>query len=174
MERKQIYMIKKLFLFLFFLVPCYLLAQQVGQASYYAHQFHGRKTANGERFNMHDLTAAHRTLPFGTLLVVKNLSNDKAIVVRVNDRGPFVKKRILDLSLGAAKALGFVNKGVAKVEISPLILKKEFLQPIVPERVQLMVSPNVLVDNNDLFLVKYCSNFSNKHNLALLKEEQSL
>lgn len=89
---------------------------KVGLASYYAHQFHGRKTASGERFNMHAMTVAHRTLPFGTKLKVTCETTGKTVVVKVNDRGPFHGNRVLDLSYGAAKALGTVNKGVSKVK----------------------------------------------------------
>ena len=110
------------------------MAQDVGQASYYARKFHGRKTACGELFDMHKLTAAHRTFPCGTLLLVTNLSNDKMVVVRVTDRGPFIKRRIIDLSYAAADTLGFVQQGIAKVKIRELILHKEFLQPIILDK----------------------------------------
>ena len=89
---------------------------KTGLASYYAHQFHGRKTASGERFNMHAMTVAHKTLPFGTKLKVTCESTGKSVVVKVYDRGPFHGNRVLDLSYGAAKALGTVNKGVSKVK----------------------------------------------------------
>jgi rare lipoprotein A len=89
-----------------------------GVASYYADQYHGRKTANGETFDMHGLTAAHQRYPFDTWLEVRNISNDKTVIVRVNDRGPFVDGRIIDLSYGAAKELGMIVKGVQEVEIT--------------------------------------------------------
>ena len=92
----------------------------VGVASYYGKRYHGRKTASGERFNMHELTAAHRTLPFGTNLKVTNLANDRSVVVRVNDRGPFKRDRILDVSLEAARRLQMVAAGLARVRIEPL------------------------------------------------------
>ena len=92
----------------------------VGVASYYGKQYHGRKTASGERFNMHELTAAHRTLPFGTNLKVTNLANERSVVVRINDRGPFKRDRILDLSLEAARRLQMVTAGTARVRIEPL------------------------------------------------------
>jgi rare lipoprotein A len=88
-----------------------------GMASYYAKKFHGRKTASGERFNMRKFTAAHRTLPFGTRVRVTNLSNGKSVVVRVNDRGPFKRGRIIDVSYAAAKAIGMVRAGTARVRI---------------------------------------------------------
>lgn len=86
-------------------------------ASYYGDQFHGRKTASGETFNKWDFTCAHKKLPFGTKLKVTNLKNRKSVVVRVNDRGPFVKGRIVDLSYAAAKKIGMVKDGVVKVKI---------------------------------------------------------
>lgn len=86
-------------------------------ASYYGHHdhFHGRRTANGEVFNAYGISTAHKTLPFGTLLHVTNVANGLSLCVRVNDRGPFVKGRHLDLSYGAAKALGFVKSGTARL-----------------------------------------------------------
>ena len=88
-----------------------------GKASYYADKFEGRKTANGEIFDQSKITAAHKTLPFGTSVTVKNLSNGKTVKVRINDRGPFVSGRIIDLSKKAAKKIDLVNVGVANVEI---------------------------------------------------------
>ena len=87
-----------------------------GVASWYGKDFHGRKTSNGETYNMYGLSAAHRTLPLGTLIQVVSLDNDKSVIVKVNDRGPFVSGRILDLSYGAASTLGMVQKGTAKVK----------------------------------------------------------
>lgn len=86
-----------------------------GIASWYGGKFHGRKTASGERFNMHALTAAHRSLPFGTQLEILNPSNEKTVLVTVNDRGPFIRGVVLDLSLGAAQALDMVHNGHAKI-----------------------------------------------------------
>ena len=88
-----------------------------GVASYYGPGFHGRRTANGERFDMHAMTAAHRTLPFGTLVKVTNLSNGKSAIVRVNDRGPYVGKRVIDLSVAAAKQIGSTGSGTARVSL---------------------------------------------------------
>jgi rare lipoprotein A len=88
-----------------------------GQASYYGNEFHGRKTANGERFDQNQLTAAHRTLPFGTRLKVTNTQNGKTVVVRVNDRGPFVKGRVIDLSSSAFRSIAQLNSGVVPVRI---------------------------------------------------------
>jgi len=89
---------------------------QVGVASWYGKQFHGRTTASGEDFDMFELTAAHRELPLGTYVKVTNLSNGKSIIVRVNDRGPYVEGRIMDLSYSAARMIGFRN-GVERVRL---------------------------------------------------------
>lgn len=95
-------------------------AEQVGVASYYGKEFSGRRTANGERFNPFGLTAAHRSYAFGTKLRVTNLKTGKAVIVRVSDRGPFARGRVIDLSLGAAHAIGMVRSGTAKVRIAKL------------------------------------------------------
>ncbi len=87
-----------------------------GECSYYGKKFHGRKTANGETFDMYGFTAAHRTLPFGTLLEVENLQNGKKVIVRINDRGPFKKQRILDLSYAAAKELDMLKSGITVIK----------------------------------------------------------
>jgi len=93
---------------------------QVGKASYYSKRATGRMTASGDRLHHDSLTCAHRSYPFGTLLQVTNPSNGRMIVVRVNDRGPFVRGRIVDLSWAAAKVLGILSTGVANVIIEPL------------------------------------------------------
>ena len=93
---------------------------EAGIASWYGLKFHGRKTSNGEIYDMHDLTAAHKTLPMNTLLLVKNQGNGKELVVRVNDRGPFVKGRIIDLSMRGAQRLGMMEKGTARVNLTVL------------------------------------------------------
>ena len=91
-----------------------------GIASWYGGKFHGRKTSNGEIYNKYSMTAAHKTLPMNTMLLVKNLGNGKKTVVRINDRGPFVRGRIVDLSYTAAKELGIVKKGIARVQATAL------------------------------------------------------
>ncbi|SHL91860.1 rare lipoprotein A [Chitinophaga jiangningensis] len=96
---------------------CSKKVTQSGKASYYADKFDGRKTASGETFHQNAMTAAHPSLPFGTRLKVTNLANGKTVKVRVNDRGPFAKGRIIDLSKKAAKKLGMISTGVATVEI---------------------------------------------------------
>jgi rare lipoprotein A len=89
-----------------------------GHASWYGGKFHGRRTASGEVFDTHRLTAAHRTLPFGTLVEVRNLDNDRTVRVRINDRGPFVRGRVIDVSYAAARQIGMVGPGTAKVELA--------------------------------------------------------
>jgi rare lipoprotein A len=91
-----------------------------GMASWYGYPHHGRLTASGRRFNMHELTAAHRTLPFGTRLRVTNLLNDRSVTVTITDRGPFVKPRVLDLSYAAAREIGMIGLGTAPVQLEVL------------------------------------------------------
>jgi rare lipoprotein A len=93
---------------------------QTGVASYYGRKFHGRTTANGERFNMWAMTAAHKTIPFDTRVRVTNLDNNKSVVVRINDYGPFSKGRIIDLSRGAAAKIGMIQSGTARVKLEVL------------------------------------------------------
>ncbi len=99
-------------------------------ASWYGKKFHGRPTASGERFNMYALTAAHKTLPFGTLLRVTNPSNGKSVVVKINDRGPFVEGRDLDLSYGAAKRLGMIQKGTSVVYVDFIGRDNSYIRPV--------------------------------------------
>ncbi len=89
----------------------------VGWASYYKM---GKRTANGEHYNPNGLTAAHRSLPFGTRVLVTNLKNGKSVIVRINDRGPFIKGRVMDLSFGAAKVVGLNQSGIAKIKFTVL------------------------------------------------------
>jgi rare lipoprotein A len=88
-----------------------------GRASYYSQRFHGKRTASGERFSVQDFTAAHRTLPFGTTVRVTNLDNGRAVIVRINDRGPYLRSRIIDVSPAAARELGLLGRGTASVRI---------------------------------------------------------
>lgn len=94
--------------------------QEKGVASWYGRQFHKKKTSSGERFNMYRLTAAHKTLPLSTRLLVTNLNNGRKVIVKVNDRGPFVSNRLIDLSYGAARKLGMVGLGLAPVSIQAI------------------------------------------------------
>lgn len=111
---------------LFFLTSCagvkYFPSgnEQTGMASWYGEEFHGKLTSNKEIYNMYAMTAAHKTLPFGTYVKVTNLTNGRSVVVRINDRGPFLKGRIIDLSFAAANKLGMSEIGVAPVKITVL------------------------------------------------------
>lgn len=95
---------------------------QKGIASWYGKRFHGRKTAAGERYNMYELTAAHRYLPLGSIVKVRNLTNNRQVTVRINDRGPYIRGRIIDLSLAAACELRMVRQGIATVKLEVLSL----------------------------------------------------
>ena len=96
---------------------------EVGIASWYGPDFHAKRTANGEKYNMHSLTAAHRTLPLPSIVKITNLENGRSLVVRVNDRGPYARNRIVDVSKKVAQLLGFLEKGTAKVRVE--VLEKE-------------------------------------------------
>jgi rare lipoprotein A len=93
---------------------------ETGVASWYGADFHGRRTSNGEIYDKEKLSCAHRTLPFGSFVLVRNLDNDSSVVVRVNDRGPFAKNRIIDLSEAAARIIGMIPTGTARVSLTPI------------------------------------------------------
>ena len=95
-------------------------AAEIGIASYYSETLHGQRTASGERYDRQALTAAHPTLPFGSRVRVTNLGNGLSVVVRINDRGPFVEKRVIDLSYAAARKLGFIGQGTTRVRLEVL------------------------------------------------------
>jgi rare lipoprotein A len=97
--------------------PLEVVDEIVGRASWYGAKFHGKETASGETFDMTELTAAHRTLPFGTRVRVTNEANGRSVVVRINDRGPFGGRRVIDLSRRAAEVIGIKSKGVAPVKL---------------------------------------------------------
>ena len=103
-----------------------------GTASWYGAAFHGRRTASGERFDMHDFTAAHPTLPFGTVVEVRSLVNGRTVRVRINDRGPFIGRRVIDLSHAAAQALGLLGRGTKRVQIRPLAPPAREPPPVEP------------------------------------------
>lgn len=87
-----------------------------GKASYYGDKFHGKKTASGDTYDMHDMTAAHKTLPFGTKVKITNQRNGKSVVVEINDRGPYIKTRQFDLSKAAFSSIGSIDKGVMSID----------------------------------------------------------
>lgn len=91
-----------------------------GKASWYGPGFHGRLTANGERYNQNAMTAAHRNLRFGTRVKVTNLNNGRSVILRINDRGPYIKGRVIDVSAAAARSLGMIHSGVAPVKVTVL------------------------------------------------------
>ena len=94
----------------------------IGISSYYGEDFHGKLTANGEVYDMYGLTAAHKTLPLNTIVRVTNMENEKSLILRINDRGPYVKGRMLDCSYGAALKLGFIGNGTTKVKVEVIEL----------------------------------------------------
>ena len=110
---------------IFTILPLFLFSQERGVASYYAHKFKGRKTSDGSRYHPDSLTCAHKTYPFGTLLYVRNPENNYDVIVKVTDRGPHTRNRMIDLSYAAADRLDIIRKGLAVVEI----LKLDSLPP---------------------------------------------
>ncbi len=135
--------ITKLLFMVFFCASAQLSAQQFGVASYYSDTFHGRKTASGELYNKNSLTGAHKTLPFGTVVRVTRVDNNQSVEIRINDRGPGVKGRIVDVSRAAAEALGIVQTGTASVKLD--VLGQKAIAPIVsrtkPVEVEEYVAP---------------------------------
>ncbi len=146
-------------------LPCARLYSQAesGKASYYANSFAGHRTASGEAYSPAALTCAHRTYPFGTLLTVRNIANGSEVVVRVNDRGPFIRGRIIDVSYAAAKELGMLQRGIATVEVepydetrllTPLRLPLDSIITIAPEDLFLTMPPvwdfRIPLDNDTL------------------------
>lgn len=113
-------MVNKFFysLFLLITISICISAQETGKATYYGKRMHGRNTSSGVKYHNDSLTCAHRTYPFGTLLKVKNLKNNKEVIVKVTDRGPYSKRIIIDLSYSAAKAIDLIRDGIAPVEVS--------------------------------------------------------
>lgn len=129
---------KKVFLALFLsLISVTLLfSQEVGNATYYSKRMHGKRTSNGDKYHNDSLTCAHKSYPFGTLLLVRNPKNNKEVVVKVTDRGPFGRKLIIDLSYQAAKEIDILTHGVALVEVS-------IFDPIhVPYKARTDIEPN--------------------------------
>ncbi|MBF0117779.1 MAG: septal ring lytic transglycosylase RlpA family protein [Desulfobacterales bacterium] len=118
-----------------------------GIASWYGNDFHGKMTANGEIYDMYAMTAAHKTLPLGTFVKVKNLNSNKEIVVRINDRGPFVRGRVIDLSYNAAKQLGISDTGLAEVEV--VALKTSAFETIDYNRGVFSIQVGAFLDRNN-------------------------
>jgi rare lipoprotein A len=129
---------------------------QTGIASWYGAEFHGRRTSNGEVYNMHDLTAAHRTLPFGTVVEITNLLNGRSVTVRINDRGPFVGDRIIDLSYAAARMLDMVGPGTIPTRLEVV---KEVLPAPDGQRFAVQVGAFILRDNAQALAAKLQPDF---------------
>jgi rare lipoprotein A len=123
---------------------------ETGVASWYGSDFHGKPTSSGERYNMYDLTAAHRLLPLGTYAMVTNLDNRKSIEVKINDRGPFVGGRIIDLSFGAARALDMVDRGIAMVRVEVTKRVKYYDIPYTLQVASFKEESNALVLKKEL------------------------
>lgn len=129
---------------------------QTGIASWYGPEFHGQPTSSREIFNMYDLTAAHNSLPLGTYVMVTNLENGKAVVVRINDRGPFVKGRVIDLSYAAARALDMVGPGTAEVRIEVL---PHLSPPLAEPRFCVQVGSFLLRENAEKLRARLARDF---------------
>ncbi len=142
---------------------------QTGVASWYGPDFHGKTTSNKEVYNMYDLTAAHKSLPFGTYVMVTNLNNGKSVTVRINDRGPFVKERIIDLSYAAAKAVDMVGEGTAPVRL-------EILTKYSPKRssqkFSVQVGSFIQEDNAKALKIELEKNFKNVYITPFKTENQ--
>lgn len=120
---------------------------EVGSASWYGEDFHAKYTANGEVYNMHTLTAAHRTLPLPSIVRVTNLENGRSLVLRVNDRGPFAKNRIIDISKRGAQLLGFQNKGTAKVRVEIMAEESKDLKQAILNKTETKLAQQLPEDN---------------------------
>lgn len=137
-------------------------------ASWYGKPFHGRLTANGERYNMYKMTAAHRTYAMGTVLKVTSLKNWCSVIVRINDRGPFYSSRAVDLSYGAAKKLGFLKKGIEKIKIEVISSNKKASKHS-GKKVKAIPSKNT--NRNQKVQI---ASFFNKKNANLFKKKHKL
>jgi rare lipoprotein A len=137
---------------------------KVGKASWYGKQFHKRLTANGERYNMYSMTAAHRTYAMNTVLRVTNLANWKSVKVRVNDRGPFYRSRDIDLSYGAAKKLGITKKGIGRVKIEVISSSKNKKSKNY-HKIKRDIDRKHQVQVASFFKKEYAKEFKKKHKL---------
>ncbi|MDD5758924.1 MAG: septal ring lytic transglycosylase RlpA family protein [Desulfobulbaceae bacterium] len=142
--------------------------EERGVASWYGPKFHGRKTSNGETYDMYGMTAAHKILPMNTQVLVRNLDCGKEVVLRVNDRGPFAKDRIIDLSFGAAKALGVDGPGTARVQVTAL---GEAEQPMPGDHGQRRFRPYQNFNEGEFFV--QIGAFTNKENADRLTESMN-
>jgi len=134
---------------------------ETGIASWYGPDFHGKKTANGEIFNTNDFTAAHKTLPFGTIVKITSLENNKTTIVRINDRGPFVTNRIIDLSNAAATQLDMTKKGIMNVKIEVLEKGKNEYHKFNKSKYMIQVASFSEEDKAKNFINKFNNNILN-------------
>lgn len=140
---------------------------QEGEASWYGPGFHGRKTASGERFNTNDLTAAHKTLPFGTVLKVTNLSNDKFVIVKINDRGPFIRGRIIDLSKAAKDEIGMGGTTQVRIEV---YVPEEEVEETPVDLTPLNLFEETLASKSKVF-IEYFEDATNGNHAGLTGED---
>ena len=151
---------------------------KISKASWYGKPFHGRLTANGERYNMYGMTAAHKTYAMGTRLKITNLANKRSVRVRVNDRGPFYSSRKIDLSYGAAKKLGMIHKGVSRVKIEVLsssskkskyskktVKKSKFKKKVLISKIKKKQKATKKVQVASFSSKKQANSFKRKHHL---------
>ena len=159
-------------IFLFFLFFTILIQAnfkvEFGEASYYNDKYQGKLTASGEKFDQNKFTAAHKKLPFGTILLVTNLENKKTVKVRVNDRGPFSPGRIIDLSRIGATKLGYIKKGLTKVKIEvinkdKLPIKNKFIKKSSTNKVDFLEKENIKLKQENIKLQKAVSHWKNKY-----------
>ncbi|MBW2038990.1 MAG: septal ring lytic transglycosylase RlpA family protein [Deltaproteobacteria bacterium] len=152
-------------------VPPVTRRVEYGWASWYGRQFHGRRTSSGEVYNMYQLTAAHRALPMGIRVVVTHLKNGRSVMVTINDRGPFVKGRIIDLSYAAAQVLGMVEEGVAWVRVEPL--GKRGLSPLPAEGPFTIQVGSFILRSNALRLMEELKKVHKGAYIAVLKTPEN-
>ena len=150
--------------------------RQEGTASWYGKDFHGRKTSSGERYDMNEMTAAHPTLPIPSYAKVTNLANGKDVIVRINDRGPFHSKRVMDLSYGAAQKLGFVSKGTARVRVEQIVPGQVAAKPAEAIYVTLQQFNNLNAAQGYLKkassqLSQYNAKTNSLHELSVVREQ---
>jgi len=138
---------------------------KIGKASWYGKPFHKRLTANGERYNMYNMTAAHRTYAMNTVLKITNLDTKKSVRVRINDRGPFYSSRDIDLSYGAARKLGMVDKGVGRVKIEVVSSSKRKSKRSKRVKKVAKSKKNYKVQVASFYKKSYANNFRKKHKL---------
>jgi len=124
-----------------------IFSQEKGNATYYSHKLSGRKTSDGGRYHPDSLTCAHKTYPLGTYLLVRNPKNDKQVIVKVTDRGPFSKRLTIDLSFSAAKKLDIIQQGVAKVEITQINIPESVFS-IIPVPKSYIQVKDILIPNS--------------------------